>query len=81
VTYEAVIRGRIEQRRQDYTLALYTAWRTEAFARTEKLQPYKTYLPGKVPERAKTIEERLAEIRARRFGDSAPTITKVAQVN
>jgi hypothetical protein len=56
---------------------LYGAWRGEAFHRTERLQPYSNYLPSREPEKVETIEDRLAQIKARRFGDSAPTITRI----
>jgi len=56
---------------------LYGAWRGEAFHRSERLQPYSSYLPGNAPEKALTIDDRLAQIKASRFGDSAPTITRI----
>lgn len=42
-TTRTTILGAIEARRSAYDLAMYGAWRAEAFAREDKLKPYEQY--------------------------------------
>jgi hypothetical protein len=62
--YAAAMRGADDASDDRFNLVLFGAWRTEAFARVDKLQQFKTYLRSKAKSARDAVRTTAAEIAA-----------------